>query len=211
MRRRVDLVSQGYPRRESTMACARTNGGQIPLMLIHRAWLSSRRWESVARLLRQSFAVSLPEWPRSTATTRSCARAQRGWPVSALTEAVDHYTTLLEGLDQPPVLIGHSFGGLIVELLLDRGLGRAGVAKSSTPPTGPHVQGRRPGSGAPVDVAGHRRYVRVWPLSSDGKTLVGVGDVDVVRALEVGEESAGARHGLAPRESQPSGKTGRRR
>jgi pimeloyl-ACP methyl ester carboxylesterase len=43
---------------------------------------------------------------------------------------------LIEKLDQPPVLIGHSFGGLIVELLLDRGLGRAGVAMSPAPPKG---------------------------------------------------------------------------
>src|SRR5437588_4175765 len=51
-------------------------------------------------------------------------------------EIVDHYETLIRGLDQPPVLIGHSYGGLFVELLLDRGLGRAGVALSPAPPKG---------------------------------------------------------------------------
>ena len=51
-------------------------------------------------------------------------------------EIVDHYEALIRELDQPPVLIGHSFGGLIVELLLDRGLGRAGVAMSPAPPKG---------------------------------------------------------------------------
>ena len=49
---------------------------------------------------------------------------------------VDHYEQLIRGLDASPVLIGHSFGGLIVELLLDRGLGRAGVALSPAPPKG---------------------------------------------------------------------------
>ena len=53
-----------------------------------------------------------------------------------LTEIVDHYETQINALDEPPVLIGHSFGGLIVELLLDRGLGRAGVALSPAPPKG---------------------------------------------------------------------------
>src|SRR4030095_812056 len=51
-------------------------------------------------------------------------------PGLGLDEIVDHYETLIRKLDQAPVLIGHSFGGLIVELLLDRGLGRAGVALS---------------------------------------------------------------------------------
>jgi pimeloyl-ACP methyl ester carboxylesterase len=53
-----------------------------------------------------------------------------------LTEIVDHYEQLIRQLDSPPVLIGHSFGGLIIELPLDRGLGRAGVALSPAPPKG---------------------------------------------------------------------------
>jgi pimeloyl-ACP methyl ester carboxylesterase len=53
-----------------------------------------------------------------------------------LNEIVDHYEELIRELDEPPILIGHSFGGLIVELLLDRGLGRAGVAMSPAPPKG---------------------------------------------------------------------------
>ena len=51
-------------------------------------------------------------------------------------EIVDHYEALIRELDRPPVLIGHSYGGLFVELLLDRGLGRAGVAMSPAPPKG---------------------------------------------------------------------------
>src|SRR4029078_5981428 len=46
------------------------------------------------------------------------------------------YDAVIGDHAQPPVLIGHSFGGLIVELLLDRGLGRAGVALSPAPPKG---------------------------------------------------------------------------
>ena len=53
-----------------------------------------------------------------------------------LPEIVDYYEKEIRALDEPPVLIGHSFGGLIVELLLDRGLGRAGVAMSPAPPKG---------------------------------------------------------------------------
>src|SRR5207253_2952936 len=46
------------------------------------------------------------------------------------------YESEIRALDRPPVLVGHSYGGLIVELLLDRGLGRAGVAISPAPPKG---------------------------------------------------------------------------
>jgi pimeloyl-ACP methyl ester carboxylesterase len=43
-----------------------------------------------------------------------------------VTEIVDHYEALIRELDEPPVLIGHAYGGLFVEVLLDRGLGQPG-------------------------------------------------------------------------------------
>ena len=46
------------------------------------------------------------------------------------TEIVEHYSEFIRGLDRPPIIIGHSFGGLVTELVLDRGLGAAGVALS---------------------------------------------------------------------------------
>ena len=105
--------------------------GQIPLMLIHGAWLSARSWENYADYFgKRGFAVSAPEWPRKQGDVeemRASADASAGLGVQ---EIVDHYEALIGQLDQRPVLIGYSYGGLFVELLLDRGLGRAGVAMS---------------------------------------------------------------------------------
>jgi pimeloyl-ACP methyl ester carboxylesterase len=119
------------------MASGGTQDGQIPLMLIHGAWLSARSWENYADYFaRRGFAVSTPEWPRKQGDVeeiRDTAEASAGLGVQ---EIVDHYAKLIAALDQPPVLIGHSYGGLFVELLLDRGLGRAGVAMSPAPPKG---------------------------------------------------------------------------
>src|SRR6266487_1932753 len=53
-----------------------------------------------------------------------------------ITEVVDHYDKIIRGLDRPPIIIGHSFGGLFAQLLLDRGLGAAGVALSTAAPKG---------------------------------------------------------------------------
>jgi pimeloyl-ACP methyl ester carboxylesterase len=106
-------------------------------MLIHGAWLSSNSWDNFADHFRnRSFAVTAPEWPRKhgdVAEMRADADEIEGL---GLPEIVDHYEKEIRALDEPPVLIGHSFGGLIVELLLDRGLGRAGVAMSPAPPKG---------------------------------------------------------------------------
>ena len=110
---------------------------QIPLVLVHGAWLSARSWENFEDYFgKRGFAVSVPEWPRKHGDVEELRRDADELAGLGLTEIVDHYEALVRELDQPPVLIGHSFGGLIVELLLDRGLGRAGVALSPAPPKG---------------------------------------------------------------------------
>ena len=119
------------------MATSGAGNDQIPLMLIHGAWLSTRSWENYADYFAtRGFAVSAPEWPRKRGDVeelRESAEASAGLGVQ---EIIDHYEQLIRALDQAPVLIGHSYGGLFVELLLDRGLGRAGVAMSPAPPKG---------------------------------------------------------------------------
>ena len=108
------------------------------LMFIHGAWLAANSWDTFAEYFEsRGYAVSAPEWPRKegddVAELREDAEEIKGL---GLTEIVDHYEAEIRALPTPPVLIGHSFGGLIVELLLDRGLGRAGVAMSPAPPKG---------------------------------------------------------------------------
>lgn len=106
-------------------------------MLIHGAWLTSGSWGNfIGYFDSRGFDVSAPEWPRkheSVAEQREASDEIKGL---GLTEIIDHYESQIRALDEPPVLIGHSYGGLIVELLLNRGLGRAGVAMSPAPPKG---------------------------------------------------------------------------
>ena len=110
---------------------------RIPLLLIHGAWLSARSWEYFADYFdKRGFAVSAPEWPRKEGDVEELRAEAEELKGLGISEIVDHYEGQIRALDEPPVLIGHSFGGLIVELLLDRGLGRAGVAMSPAPPKG---------------------------------------------------------------------------
>jgi alpha-beta hydrolase superfamily lysophospholipase len=106
-------------------------------MLIHGAWLSARSWDMFAEYFEsRGYTVSAPEWPRKEGDVEELREATEELKGLGLTEIVDHYEEHIRALPAPPVLIGHSFGGLIVELLLDRGLGRAGVAMSPAPPKG---------------------------------------------------------------------------
>jgi pimeloyl-ACP methyl ester carboxylesterase len=110
---------------------------RAPVMLIHGAWLSSRSWETFADYFRnKGYDVSAPEWPRKQGDVEELRQDTEAIEGLGLNEIVGHYEAQIRALDEAPVLIGHSFGGLIVELLLDRGLGRAGVAMSPAPPKG---------------------------------------------------------------------------
>src|SRR5438128_2089653 len=110
---------------------------RVPLLLIHGAWLSARSWENYADYFdKRGFAVAAPEWPRKEGDVEELRETAEQSAGLGVKEIVDHYEVLIRKLDRPPVLIGHSYGGLFVELLLDRGLGRAGVAMSPAPPKG---------------------------------------------------------------------------
>lgn len=110
---------------------------EIPLLLIHGAWLSARSWENYVDYFgAHGYDVSAPEWPRKHGDVEELRQTAGESAGLGVQEIVEHYATLIRELEQPPVLIGHSYGGLFVELLLDRGLGRAGVAMSPAPAKG---------------------------------------------------------------------------
>jgi len=64
---------------------------------------------------------------RARIDRRCTGPAGRGRGLS-IDDVVTHYRAIAEGLTSPPILVGHSFGGLIVEKLLGLGVGRAGIA-----------------------------------------------------------------------------------
>lgn len=108
-----------------------------PLVLIHGAWLSSQSWDKYSTFFTSlGYSVSAPEWPRKQADVAGQREHADDLADLGVAEIVDHYEAVIRALDEPPALIGHSFGGLFVQLLLDRGVGRAGVAISPAPPKG---------------------------------------------------------------------------
>jgi pimeloyl-ACP methyl ester carboxylesterase len=107
------------------------------MVLIHGAWLSARSWENFADYFtRKGYDVEVPEWPRKHGDVEELRRNASELAGLGVAEIVDHYDRMLRGRSPQPILIGHSFGGLFVQLLLDRGLGAAGVALDPAAPKG---------------------------------------------------------------------------
>lgn len=106
------------------------------IVLIHGMWMTPRSWDTwVERYGNLGYSAIAPAWPgvRGPEETRNDPSPLKGL---GLQKIVDHYDQIVRGLDRAPIIIGHSFGGLVTQLLLDRGLGAAGVAIGTAPPKG---------------------------------------------------------------------------
>jgi pimeloyl-ACP methyl ester carboxylesterase len=108
------------------------------IALIHGAWLTPASWDLFrGRYESQGYTVVVPPWPfedRRVEDLRRSPHANLG--KLTIRKIVDHYENIVRGLHEPPILIGHSIGGIIVQMLLDRGLGAAGVAIDPAPVRG---------------------------------------------------------------------------
>ena len=87
-------------------------------MVNERSWDLMKAWYEG-----RGYRCQAPSWPER--------RTGLG-----LAELADHYEAIVRLEAEPPVLVGHSFGGLLVQILLDRGHGQAGVAIAPAPPRG---------------------------------------------------------------------------
>jgi pimeloyl-ACP methyl ester carboxylesterase len=107
------------------------------IVLIHGLWLTPRSWEGwKARFEQRGHEVLAPAWPRMEREVEALRRDPSAMNGLGIAEVVDHYDRIIRGLGTPPVIMGHSTGGLVTELLLDRGLGAAGVGLSPAPVKG---------------------------------------------------------------------------
>jgi pimeloyl-ACP methyl ester carboxylesterase len=107
------------------------------IVLIHGFWVTPRSWEDwIPYYESRGYRVLAPSYPGFEVEVEALNADPS--PVEALTveAVVEHLSSVIGELDSQPILIGHSAGGVFVQLLLDRGIGAAGVAINSAPTEG---------------------------------------------------------------------------
>jgi pimeloyl-ACP methyl ester carboxylesterase len=108
------------------------------IVFIHGAWVTPACWEFFKRRYEaRGHTCIAPAWPFDERPVAELRRQpEAGLAGLGIAEIVEAYAAVIKALPEPPILMGHSFGGLFVQLLLDRGLGAAGVAIDPGPPRG---------------------------------------------------------------------------
>ena len=102
---------------------------RTPVVFIHGLWLHASSWGPWLDLFGDAgYDPIAPGWPREPATVAEAREQPDVVADISIDEATEHYAAIIDTLAPAPILIGHSFGGLIAEKLLGEGYGAAAVA-----------------------------------------------------------------------------------
>jgi pimeloyl-ACP methyl ester carboxylesterase len=102
------------------------------IVLVHGLWMTPRSWEHwVDRFETRGYRVLAPAYPGFEVEVEALRADPTPIARLGIDMVADHYEAIICELETPPIIMGHSFGGTLTQLLLDRGLGAAGVVIDS--------------------------------------------------------------------------------
>lgn len=109
-----------------------------PILFVHGMFMNSSSWSGWREFFAaRGHATHAPQWPYRDGEPEALrAEPSKELPSLRLEDIVGLYRRAIAEMPEPPILIGHSMGGLVVQILLQEGGVRAGVAIDSVPPAG---------------------------------------------------------------------------
>jgi len=108
--------------------------GKPPVIFIHGLWLLPSSWDNWAKLFEDAGYTALtPGWPDDPETVGEAQQHPEAFARKTVGQVADHFEDVTRKLDGTPVVIGHSFGGLLAQILAGRGVAKATVAIDPAP------------------------------------------------------------------------------
>lgn len=104
------------------------------IVFIHGLWIHADSWLPWMDFFNQQGYETLnPGWPGDSPSVAECRSHRESIANRGVTEIADHYASVISSLSSAPIVIGHSFGGLIAQVILGRGLASAAIAIDPAP------------------------------------------------------------------------------
>jgi non-heme chloroperoxidase len=111
------------PERETKQIEAARASGRTPVVLIHGLWLLPSSWANWAQLFEEAgYAALTPGWPDDPGTVEEARANPDVFAKKTLGQIADHTAAVIGKLDTKPAVMGHSTGGLVAQMIADRGL-----------------------------------------------------------------------------------------
>jgi non-heme chloroperoxidase len=108
--------------------------GLAPVVFIHGLWLLPSSWDRWATVFEEAGYTALtPGWPDDPETVAEAKAHPEVFAHKTVGQVADHYADVIGQLEKKPVVIGHSFGGLLTQMIAGRGLAAASVAIDPAP------------------------------------------------------------------------------
>jgi pimeloyl-ACP methyl ester carboxylesterase len=118
--------------RQNNLGAGPSEAASSTIVLIHGLWLTPRSWERwIERYADLGYRVLAPSWPGMESEVEGLKANPSALASLTVEHIVDHYESIIIEFECPPIVMGHSFGGTFTQILLDQGLGAAGVAVAS--------------------------------------------------------------------------------
>jgi pimeloyl-ACP methyl ester carboxylesterase len=108
--------------------------GRQPVVFVHGLWLLPSSWDRWAALFEENgYAALTPGWPDDPDTVDEAKAHPEVFASKSIGQVAEHFETIISGLDRKPAVVGHSFGGLLTQILAGRGLAAVSVAIDPAP------------------------------------------------------------------------------
>jgi pimeloyl-ACP methyl ester carboxylesterase len=108
--------------------------GLQPVVFVHGLWLLPSSWDRWATMFEEAGYTALtPGWPDDPETVEEANANPDVFANKTVGQVADHFDEVIRGLNKKPAILGHSFGGLLVQILAGRGLASATVAIDPAP------------------------------------------------------------------------------
>ena len=108
--------------------------GKTPIVFVHGLWLLPSSWDRWADLFEEAGYVALkPGWPDDPETVAEANSHPEVFARKTVGQVAAHYEQIIRQLDKQPAIVGHSFGGLLTQILAGRGLAAVSVAIDAAP------------------------------------------------------------------------------